>query len=230
LSLQVHQIEAVTTVLLDRPKKAHAYNRTLLEALDHCLQSLDCRVLVLGSTGQGAFCGGADLEEMKDARPEDARVLYSQAVFNRLAQLPIVSIAAVQGAAIAGGFELALACDIRVAGPHARFSLPEVSLGLIPSAGGSTRLPELVGKARAREVILGGRSLDAELALKWGLIASIAEDPLSAAQEWARKIAGFDASAIAMAKKVLNGSPEDRLELERLAQTVLYARKGAEKP
>ena len=226
MSLRIEQDGAVTTVLLNRPEKAHAYNRALLEALDQQIQSLDCQVLVLGSTGSGAFCGGADLEEMKEAKPEDAAALYSQAVFERLAQLPLVSIAAIQGAAIAGGFELALACDLRVASPRARFSLPEVGLGLIPSAGGSTRLPDLVGKARAREVIIGGKTLDAELALQWGIIAGIEDDPLAAAQAWARKIANFDPGALAMAKKVLRGSTEDRLELERLAQTVLYAKKS----
>ena len=167
---------------------------------------------------------------MKKAKAEDAAALYSQAVFERLAQLPIVSIAAIQGAAVAGGFELALACDLRVAGPHASFSLPEVSLGLIPSAGGSTRLPDLVGKARAREIIVGGKRLSAETALQWGLIAGIEDDPLAAAQAWAKKIANFDSNALAMAKKVLRGSDEDRLELERLAQTVLYAKKATDSP
>lgn len=226
MALQITHNGPVTTVLLDRQSKAHAYDRALLEDLQSCLGDLDCTVLVIGSTGQGAFCGGADLDEMKTASPQDARNLFSQAVFEDLAQHPAVSIAAVQGPAVAGGFELALACDLRLAGPKARFSLPEVQLGLIPSAGGCTRLPDLIGTGRAKEIILGGRSLNAPEALDWGLVARIEADPLAAAQSWAQKIAKSDPSALQAAKRVLRGNPADRLELERLAQSALYAQKN----
>lgn len=226
MSLKIAHEGPVSTVLLDRPDKAHAYNQALLKALQSCLSDLSCTVLVLGSTGDGAFCGGADLKEMKSARPEDARNLFSQAVFESIAQLPAVTIAAIQGPAIAGGFELAMACDLRIAGPLARFSLPEVSLGLIPSAGGCTRLPDLIGPSRAKEIILGGRSLSAEEALDWGLVARVEANPLAAAQDWAQQIAQSDPTALRSAKKVLRGNHTDRLDLERLAQSVLYARKN----
>jgi enoyl-CoA hydratase/carnithine racemase len=225
LSLRITHDGSVTTILLDRPNKAHAYDRALLEALQSCLRSIDSTVLVIGSTGQGAFCAGADLQEMKGASPQDARELFSQAVFEELAQLSSVTIAAIQGAAVAGGFELALACDLRIAGPHARFSLPEVHLGLIPSAGGCTRLPDLVGPSRAKEMILGGRKLSASDAVQWGIVARIEPDPLRAAQAWAQEIASADPTALELAKTVLRGNHSDRLDLERLAQTTLYARK-----
>ena len=226
MTLKAERRGGVLTLLLDRPHKAHAYDRTLLQALDKALSHHDSKVIVIGSTGTGAFCAGADLDEMKTASPEDARSLYSQAVFDRLAKLSVVSIAAIQGPAVAGGFELALACDIRLASPKARFSLPEVRLGLIPSAGGCTRLPELVGQSRAKQIILGGHELQAEEALSWGLLSRIVEDPLLAAQKWAEQIAEFDPQALGLAKTVLRGESDDRLELERLAQTVLYAKKG----
>lgn len=226
MSLSITHDGSVTTVLLDRPNKAHAYDRALLEALQSCFRSLDATVVVIGSTGQGAFCAGADLQEMKHATPQDARNLLSQAVFEELAQLSAVTIAAVQGPAVAGGFELALACDLRIAGPSARFSLPEVSLGLIPSAGGCTRLPDLVGPSRAKEVILGGRKLSASEAVQWGIVARIEPNPLEAAQAWAQEIASADPTALSLAKTVLRGNHSDRLDLERLAQTTLYARKS----
>ena len=225
MSLQVQRTGNVTTFLLDRPHKAHAYNRAMLEALDKALQILETHVLVIGSTGNGAFCGGADLDEMKNATPEDAHRLYSQEVFQRIAESPAVSIAAIQGPAIAGGFELALACDLRVGGPNAQFALPEIRLGMIPSAGGCTRLPLLIGASRARSVILGGEPIHAQKAIDWGVIARLVEDPLHNAQDWATDIAEHDPEALCLAKKVLRGGIEDRLELERLAQTVLYDRK-----
>ena len=220
----VREESNVTTVLLNRPEKAHAYHRELLEELQQAIANIASPVVIIGSTGKtGPFCGGADLNELKSAQPEDARQLFSQKVFHELACSPFVSIAAIQGAAIAGGFELALACDLRVAGPNARFGLPEVSLGLIPAAGGSTRLPLLVGPARARQIILGGRELQAEEALNWGIVSQIAEDPLDAALIWATEIAGYDPGAIKMAKTLLDPKIEDRLEIERITQAQLYA-------
>ena len=226
MSLKAEREGEVLTLVLDRPEKAHAYNRDMLLALDKALSGPTPKVIVMASTGSGAFCAGADLNEMKEARPEDARELLSQAVFDRLARLPAVSIAAIQGPAVAGGFELALACDLRVAGPQATFSLPEVSLGLIPSAGGCSRLPELVGRSRAHQIILGGQVLTAEEAQSWGLVASIHSDPLQEALNMANRIAAYDSGALKMAKAVLRGDESDRLELERLAQTVLYDRKN----
>ena len=223
----VREESNVTTVLLDRPDKAHAYHRELLEELQQAISNIATPVAIIASTGTtGPFCGGADLNEMKTAKPEDARQLFSQKVFNQLARSPFVSIAAIQGPAIAGGFELALACDLRVAGPQARFGLPEVRLGLIPAAGGSTRLPLLVGQARARQIILGGRELNAEEALEWGVVSQIAANPLEAAQIWSKKIAAYDPGALEMAKQLLDPQIEDQLERERTTQALLYARRN----
>ncbi|MES2642283.1 MAG: enoyl-CoA hydratase/isomerase family protein [Myxococcota bacterium] len=211
---------------LDRPDRAHAYDRAHLDALLVAAEELAAahKVLVVCSTGERAFCGGADLDAMKHAAPLDALELRSQRVFTALARLPVVTIAAVQGAAVAGGFELALACDLRVAGPAARFSLPETKLGILPSAGGTTRLARLAGPSRAKEVILAGRVLDADTALAWGLVHRIAADPRAAALAWAAEIATRDPVALAMAKELLDASESDgALARERQAEAVLYA-------
>ena len=229
MSIKAERHGSILTLTLDRPEKAHAYTQSMLQGIDTCLDTQEISVLVIQSTGNRAFCAGADLDEMKAASPQDASQLLSQAVFERIARHEAVSIAAVQGPAVAGGFELALACDLRIAGPLASFSLPEVSLGLIPSAGGCTRLPELVGQARARQIILGGEVLSAEMGHSWGLVSRLEDQPRTAAHELAKTIAGYDRRALKMAKAVLRGDLSDRLELERLAQTVLYAHRNQSK-
>lgn len=226
--LRVEESKGVTTVLLQRPSRANAYNRALLQLLDEALAALRTPTLVIGSVGS-SFCGGADLQEMGDTPPLDALDMLSQAVFERLARLPAVSIAAVGGPAVAGGFELALACDLRVGGPNARFQLPETGLGLIPSAGGCARLPRLIGGARARELVLTGRNIGAAEALSWGLLNRIAEDPLAEAQTWAREISARDPVALRLAKQALDSASPiaASLELERVAEALLYQRKRA---
>lgn len=217
----------LTRVTLNRPEKANAYDRAMLEALDEAFGAVDTPVLVLDSAGEGAFCGGADLSELGEASPEQALDLYSQAVFERLARAPFVSIAVVQGAAMAGGFELALACDLRVVGPRARFGLPETGLGIVPSAGGCTRLPRVVGPARAKEIILGGRVLDAESALSWGIAQRLGSEPLAEALAWGSEIARRDPMALRLAKALIDGV--DGLGAERIAEALLYSRRAGKK-
>jgi enoyl-CoA hydratase/carnithine racemase len=164
---------------------------------------------------------------MKHATPEDAENLRSQALFERLARLPIISIAAVHGAAIGGGFELAMACDLRVVGPNARFGLPETRLGLIPTAGGCTRLPRLIGISRAKEVILGARTLDSQTAIDWGLAHRFAQDCRAEAMNWAVEITKLDRQALAAAKRVLDADDlSPSLARERREEAILYARKA----
>lgn len=214
----------VAVITIDRPERANAYDRSLLDALDAALPD-DAAVVVIQAAGAGAFCAGADLDEMREAVPLDALELRSQRVFTRIARLPGVTIAAVHGAAVAGGMELALACDLRVAGPAARFWLPETSLGIVPSAGGITRLARLVGVALAKEIVLGGGQLDAAGAAACGL-ARLAEDPRAEALRWAREIAKRDAAAQRLAKELLDrGESAASLAAERVAEAVLYARK-----
>ncbi|MDP2308021.1 MAG: enoyl-CoA hydratase/isomerase family protein [Pseudomonadota bacterium] len=230
MSIRTERHGDVGQLWLDRPDRAHAYDRAHLDALLVAAEELAAthRVLVICSTGERAFCGGADLGAMEHAAPLDALELRSQRVFTAIARLPVVTIAAVQGAAVAGGFELALACDLRVAGPAARFSLPETKLGILPSAGGTTRLARLAGPSRAKEMILAGRVIDAQIALAWGIVHRIADDPRADALAWAAEIATRDPVALALAKELLDATESDgALARERQAEAVLYAQRAA---
>jgi len=214
----------IALIQLDRPQKAHAYTQNMLLQLQRIYQEIigQCSVAVIYSEGHRAFCAGADLNEMKTKKAEAALDLLSQKVFAQIASSPIVSIGVIHGPAIAGGFELALACDLRVISENAIFSLPEVSLKLIPSAGGSTRLTALLGASIAKGVILGGKQINAEEALRWGLAHQLVENPLAFARSWAEEIAKKDPLALRLAKSVINNPS---LENERLAEAILYERK-----
>ena len=230
MTVRLERDGPIAALVLDRPQRANAYDLAMLEALDQALDAAladpEIGALVIEAAGQGAFCGGADLAQMKQADPLDALDLRSQKVFDRLARAPLVSVAAVHGAAVAGGFELALACDLRVASPNARFSLPETALGLIPSAGGCTRLTRLLGPSRAKQVILAGADLDARTALDWGLIAALVPEPKQEARALARRIAGRDRIALRLAKQVIDlDDDKPSLQAERIAEALLYSRK-----
>ena len=216
--------QQIAFIQLNRPQKAHAYTQMMLSTLERIYQDINgqCSVAIIYSTGHRVFCAGADLNEMNTKTAEEALDLFSQKVFEQIAQSPIVSIAAVHGPAIAGGCELALACDLRIASTLAHFSLPEVSLGLIPSAGGSTRLTRLLGSSIAKGVILGGKDISAEEALRWGLVHHLSEAPLERAKAWAESIAQKDPLALRLAKAVINAPS---LEKERIAEAILYERK-----
>ena len=231
MSVSIEHQADLGILTLDRPRRAHAYDAAMLETLEGGLDALlddpQIRVIVVESTGEGAFCGGADLEALKASTPMDALDLRSQRVFDKLARAPKISIAAIQGAAVAGGFELALACDIRVVGPKASFSLPETGLGLIPSAGGTTRLTRLLGPARAKMVILGGREIDAETALTWGLVERVTDRPREDARHLAARVARRNPLAQRLAKAIIDlDDPSASLQAERLAEAVLYAQRA----
>ncbi|MBM4389606.1 MAG: enoyl-CoA hydratase/isomerase family protein [Deltaproteobacteria bacterium] len=221
----------LATLTLDRPEKAHAYDRVHLDEILARARALagEVSVLIVQSTGDRAFCGGADLDAMKASSFLDALELRSQRVFDELARLPCVTIAAIQGPAIAGGFELALACDLRVASPAARFAFPETALGIIPSAGGTTRLAALVGASRAKAVVLGGDGVSAEQALSWGLVHRLSTEPRAEAARWGAEIATRDLVALRLAKQVMGAElSAASLARERVAEAILYARKRPE--
>lgn len=228
MTVDVSRAGPVGRLCLNRPAKAHAYDRPMLDELMAGASALaaTCPVIVVESSGDRAFCGGADLGAMGHAAPLDALELHSQRVFTALARLPAVLVCAIQGPAVAGGFELALACDLRVAGPRARFALPETRLGILPSAGGTTRLARLVGVARAKAVILGGEELDASTALAWGVVHRVADDPKAAATAWAEAVATRDAAALRLAKEALDAEESAAsLARERTIEAILYGRR-----
>jgi enoyl-CoA hydratase len=232
-SLQLLRQGALAIVTINRPSYANAYDGPMLDALERLIPMLSaqrCGCVIFKSSDPRFFCSGADLERVSNPRAMDALELQSQRVFESLAKAPFVSIAVVEGAAVAGGFEWALACDVRLVGPGARFWLPETSLGLVPAAGGCTRLTEAVGAARAKQVILFHERLSANSALEWGLALSLSPTPLTAALELAAKLGTDQALARTLAKMLIDarvggGAHEDSLRSERIAEGLLYEAK-----
>lgn len=183
---------AVLTV--NRPRKLNALNRATLEELGRALDEVEAdpgiRVLILTGEGDRAFVAGADLGELQrlDARGAVEAARFGQKLFRRLERSRVITLAAVNGFALGGGCELALACDLRVAAENAQFGLPETTLGLIPGYGGTQRLPRLVGRGVALEMILTGRRVGAEEALRLGLVNRVV--PAAGLLEEARSLAG----------------------------------------
>ena len=170
----------VWTVTLDRPESANAINREVLDGMRAAVgEAMEggARCVVLTGTGTRAFCAGADLKERRAYSDEETRAFVTDisALMDEVAALPMPTIAAVNGVALGGGMELALACDVRVAVSTAQFGLTETSWGIIPGAGGTQRLPRLVGSAKAKEMILWARRIDAEEALRCGLVSEVGD-------------------------------------------------------
>ena len=195
--------DRVGTLTIDHPP-VNALNRGTLDELGAVLDEIaggsDVRVLIVTGAGQ-AFVAGADIKEMTQVRgPEQAQALLQGGldVLNRLDNLPIPTIAAVNGYCLGGGNELALACDFRLAGDRARFGQPEINLGLIPGFGGTVRLTRLVGPARALEIMLTGADISAQDALRMGLVSRVVPDGtvVREARKLAEVLAGKPAGAV----------------------------------
>ncbi|MNY04864.1 putative enoyl-CoA hydratase echA8 [compost metagenome] len=210
----------------------------MLEELGEYLDQIGtagARALIITGEGEKAFCAGADIKELQQrgltAQREGAQ--FGQAVFARLDRLPIPSIALVNGFAFGGGCELALACTLRLALPHAKFGLPEVKLGLIPGYGGTQRLPRLIGQGRALEMVMTGRTVDAQEALAMGLVNRIVQAPgLAAAKAYAREFTGHGLRALQFAREAVQRSMDvslhEGLRVEADLSTLAYRTRDAE--
>jgi enoyl-CoA hydratase len=203
--------DAVLLVTLDRPQRLNALNRELLTALDDQCAAIACdpavRAVVVTGAGDRAFCAGADVSELDGIQPGDAFELmrFGQRTFDRLAGLAQPVIAAVNGVALGGGCELAMACDIRLVASRARFAQPEITLANVPGWGGTQRLPRLVGAGRAAEMILTGAAVDAPTALAWGLANRIIDDEqlIHEALAFADGLAQLSQTATGAAKRAM---------------------------
>jgi enoyl-CoA hydratase len=177
--LSIEKAHRVAWVTIQRPEKLNALNQEVLQELDCAFAGLDhdaeVGAVVLTGSGEKAFVAGADIGELKELDSASARVLAlrGQGVFQRIEDLSKPVIAAVNGFALGGGCELALACHVRVASENAKFGLPEVSLGIIPGYGGTQRLPRIVGKGVALDLILSGEMVGAADALRMGLVSRV---------------------------------------------------------
>jgi enoyl-CoA hydratase/carnithine racemase len=196
--------------------------RELLDALDAALATLeavqpgDVRVVVVTGEGERAFSAGSDVRDFEHQRGAVGRARHEleSGVARRLARLPMPTIAAIEGNALGGGLELALCCDIRVASERAKLGLPEVRLAVTPGAGGTQRLPRVVGAARARELILTGRVIDAAEAERIGLVSRVAPagQAVAVADEIAGEIATRGPVAIREVKRLLDLATDTDLE------------------
>ncbi len=213
---------------LNRPKARNAFSREMIDEFDAALtetnKDQDIKVLIITGAGK-AFQAGAAIDQLQSMSPLDLLRYNSEGVrlIGSLERLRVAVIAAINGPAVGGGLEMSLACTFRVAAETAIFGLPEVKLGLIPGAGGTARLPRLIGMERAAELILTGDIIDAKEAGRIGLINRVvpAEDVMKTAEELALRIIGNAPIAVEMAKDALEMGKDMPLE-----QAVEYAQKN----
>lgn len=215
-NLQWQVENSVATITLDRPKALNALDLATLgeleEALDRAATDDSVAVVVLTGAGEKAFVAGADIKELADLTPlqAEAHARRGQAVFQRLESLGKPSIASINGFALGGGLELALACTFRIAADTAKMGLPEITLGLIPGFGGTQRLPRLVGRGAALQMILTGDMVDAERALQLGLVHQVvgAAELAEATGKLAGKLQRFSGAVLALAEESVRRGSE----------------------
>jgi enoyl-CoA hydratase len=206
----------IGVLTVNRPDKLNALSNELTEELQHLLDEIekdvDLRVVVITGAGDKAFVAGADINELveRDALKGRDVSRFRQALFARIENLPVPVIAAVNGYALGGGLELALACNIRIASEKAKFGAPEVKLGIIPGDGGTQRLPRLVGLGRAMELVLTGDFIDAQEAHRIGLVNRVVspDELMESVMTLAKKIASRPPLAVKYAKEAVNRSQE----------------------
>jgi len=231
--IRVEQRGGVAVWTIDRADRMNAISRPALFALGKltrdAIANPSIRAVVLTGEGDKAFCAGADLKERKGMTDDDVRVqvaLY-RSELGPLDHSPKPVVAAINGVALGGGLELALCCDLRVAASHAVLGLPETSLGIIPGAGGTQRLPRVVGEARAKEMILLARRLSADEALAWGLVNRVTASGKSVvddAVEWISPIAEGAPIAQAAALEAIDRSFGVTLDVGMELERVSYDR------
>jgi enoyl-CoA hydratase/carnithine racemase len=228
--ISVEQRGTIAIWTIQRPLRMNSLSGDLLLAFGRlsreAASNASVRAVVVTGSGDRAFCAGADLKERRDMGENDVRVqidLYRSELAS-LDRCPKPVVAAINGVALGGGLELALACDLRVAASHAELGFPETSLGIIPGGGGTQRLPRLVGEARAKELILLARRLSAAEALAWGLVnrvtpegASVVDDAVSWLAPVAQGAPIAQAAALEAIDRALDVSLELGLELEKVS-------------
>jgi methylglutaconyl-CoA hydratase len=229
--IRVDQRGPVLVWTIDREARMNSLSRDLLLAFGQLTREAvtndSVRAIVITGAGEKAFCAGADLKERRGMSENDirAQVELYRSELGPLDRSPKPVIAALNGVAFGGGLELALLCDLRVAAPHAELALPETTLGIIPGAGGTQRLPRLVGEGRAKEMILLGRRLSAAEALAWGLVNRVSPagtNVVDDAVAWIKPIAEGAPIAQAAALTAIDRAGDVSLELGLELEKVSY--------
>ena len=217
-NILVEKKEPIAQITINRPSKLNALNKATIGELHDAFKALEedksVRAIIITGSGEKAFVAGADISEFADFDEKQGAELAAKGqelLFDFVANLSKPVIAAVNGFALGGGLELAMASHIRVASDNAKMGLPEVTLGVIPGYGGTQRLPQLVGKGRANEMIMTAQMIDAQTALQYGLVNHVTTQAelLAKAEEIAQKIAKNSPSAINMAIKSVNANFTD---------------------
>ena len=217
-SLDVKISKGVALITVNRPEKRNALNSLVRSELAGLFAALrdhhDARVIVLTGAGDKAFIAGADINEFAERTAVEQRAVMSErTVFEEIAAFPKPVIAMINGFALGGGCEIAIACDMRIAGRSAKLGQPEIKLGLIPGGGGTQRLPRLIGSGRAMKMILTGELIDAVEAERIGLVDEVVEDDQLATytMELARTIAGHSTLTLRLAKAAVRAAEETPL-------------------
>jgi enoyl-CoA hydratase len=231
-NIRVEITDGIGVLTIDRPKVSNAIDRETAGEIATALAELSTThgagVVILTGAGDRAFVAGADLGELRMRRRDEALAAIASIAGRAVEDCPIPVIAAVNGAAMGGGCELSLACDLRIAASHATFGQPEVGLGIIPAAGATQRLPRLIGLGRAKHMILTGDTIDAQTALAWGLVSSVVAGPelMSEARRLAERLLARGPLALRLAKVALNASSrvgvDAGLLIETLAQAICF--------
>jgi enoyl-CoA hydratase len=212
-NIYIEEEGKIATITIDRPKKLNALNKATIEELHNAFKELDedqeIKVIIITGSGEKAFVAGADISEFANFSVKQGGRLAAKGqelLFSFVANLRTPVIGAINGFALGGGLELAMACHFRVASDNAKMGLPEVSLGVIPGYGGTQRLPQLVGKGIAMEMIMTAGMIDAEKALQHGLVNYVVpqDELLALCRKLAQKITNNSSVAIARAINAVN--------------------------
>lgn len=208
----------IAKIIINRPDQLNALNKATIEELSNCFKSCESnseiRVIILTGSGEKSFVAGADIKEFanfEQKQGEELSRVGHTILFNLVENLNTPVIAAVNGFALGGGLELAMASHIRIASDNARLGLPEVSLGVIPGYGGTQRLAQLIGRGKAFELIFSANMLSADEALKWGLVNSVVPQAelMTTCEKLATKIAKNSPNAISAAIRAVNANYQD---------------------
>lgn len=234
-NLILEEVKGIAKIIINRPKALNALNSETIMELGTVIKEIserdDVKVVIITGAGEKAFVAGADISEMKDLTAIQAKEisLKAQKVFSEIENMPQVVIAAVNGYALGGGCELSMCCDIRLASSKAKFGQPEVNLGIIPGFAGTQRLPRLIGKGRAKELIFTTDMIDAQEAYRIGLANKVynPEELLPKAYEMAEKIMSKAMYAVSLAKASINNGlnmdTESSYKYENSLWTICFA-------
>ena len=237
MAIELTRRDEFALITINRPNALNALSFSLVADLARAfdeVETSDARALLITGAGDKAFCAGADIKELigRSLIDQKRKTEVGQGTFAKLERLPMPSVAVVNGYAFGGGLELALACTFRIAKKNAKMGLPEIKLGLIPGYGGTQRLPRTIGEARALEMIMTGRTVDADEAARIGLVNRLIEgDAVAQGIAYAREFSGYSLPVLGFAreavKRALDNPVAEGLRVEANLSTLAFQTQDA---